>query len=226
MRHGVEKGGAGFLFFVTALLGQRFRLIVALFLVNPHAHIGIDIQQHIDAGCHRAGGIQAVDKFREFLAGLRSLLGSRFRHLVACGIHDDAGMIPGGFHHCRQVLLPLVFKPTGIVVVGLGDIPAIEGLIHHIHTQLIADIQCDLGSRVVSDPQGIEAVFLQDADAPLLSIRELTSTQYAVVVVNAAAAEQHTLPVDQQARFGAPLQLADTEGNTPLVFFRLNNTGV
>ena len=86
------------------------------------------------------------------------------------GIQNHAGVVIGRFHHGRNIVFPLRVKPPGIVMVGLGDIPAVEGLVHHIHAQLVADVQGDLRGGIVGDPQGVEAVFFQNRDAAVLRI--------------------------------------------------------
>ena len=126
-------------------------------------------------------------------------------------------MISGGFYHRGHVLLPILLKPPGIIVISLGDIPSVEGLVHHIHTQLIANIQCDLRSRIMSDTQCVKSVFFQNPDASVFCIVVLAGTQHTVVMVDATATKQDALTVDPKPLFCVPFQFTDAKRDYPLV---------
>ena len=111
-------------------------------------------------------------------------------------------------------------------MVGLGGVPAVERLIHHIHAKAVAGIQQGAARGVMGTAHGVVARLLHNADAAFLGIGKAAGPQNAVVVVDAPAAQLDRLAVDAQARLGAPCQCADAERYLLLVVFGFDNAGI
>ena len=116
-----------------------------------------EVEEDVDAAAHGAGGIEAVE-VRGHLAREGNALGfAGLRHLVAGGIHDDAGVVVVLLHHLPKVVLPPVLQMQRVVVLGLVDVPHVHVFIHHQHAQPVAGFQQIGGCGIVGAADGIEA---------------------------------------------------------------------
>ena len=111
-------------------------------------------------------------------------------------------------------------------MVGLGDVPAVKRFVHHIHAELIAHIQRDLGGRIVGHPYGVEPVLLQDPDPAVLAVPVFVGADDSVIMVDASAPQQDALSVDQQSFPAVPPQSADPEPDTSLITLRYRLHGI
>ena len=152
-----------------------------------------------------------MQQIAHLAAEFYTLFGSRLRHLVPDGIHHHARMIEVLFHHCAEVILVSLKEIARIVVIIFGDIPAVEALVHDVHAELVARIEERPRGGVVRNAQSVEALFFEDAHTALFGIGIAARTQNAVVVVDAPAAKERPLPVDEKAAHGVALHRADAE---------------
>ena len=106
----------------------------------------------------------------------------------------------------------------------LAVVPHVEGLVHHIHAVFVAGVQHGLRAGVVSRADGVEAVFLQDAHPALLALGVGRRAEDAAVVVDAAAAQQRFLAVDEETLV-RPCDLANTEGDLHAVALARGDLG-
>ena len=136
----------------------------------------------------------------------------RLAHLVADGVEDDGRVVEVALHHTRHVRFPALFKIAAVIVGVLAVVPHVKGLVHHVHAEPVAGLQHGFRCRVVGRADGVEAVFLQDAHAPLLALGIGRRAQDAAVVVDAAAAQQGFLSVDEKALV-RPGDFPDTKGD-------------
>ena len=96
---------------------------------------------------------QAVARFHAFF---RSGLGN----FVANRIKEHTRVVTRRFDQRRQIALPVRVKTARIVVVGFGNIPAVERFVHHVQAEPVAKIERDLRSGIVRNAHGVKAVFL------------------------------------------------------------------
>ena len=227
LRDHVEERRTRLFLFLLRLLGRkRLWLVGAAFFIHANAFLCVDVQQHIDARCHGAGIIQRVDKSGQLVSRFHALREGRFRHLVADGIQNHAGMAVILGNHSGQIILPVFGKNAGIVMVGLGCVPAVKGLIHDIHTKAVTGIQQGAACRVMGAAHGVITRLFHNADAAFLGIGKAAGAQNAIVVVDAPTAQLDRLAVDAQTGFCAPCQCADAERDGFLVVFGLDHAGV
>lgn len=111
-------------------------------------------------------------------------------------------------------------------MVGLGCVPAVKGLIHHIHTKAVTGIQQGAACRVMGAAHGVVTRLFHNADAAFLGIGKAAGAQNAIVVVDAPTAQLDRLAIDAQTGFCAPCQCADAERDGFLVVFGLDYAGV
>ena len=140
-----------------------------------------------------------------------------FRHLVADGIGDDAGVVVVPPGHGRQILLPVGFPVVGVVVTSLVVVPHIPGFVDHIDAVPVAGVQHGCGARVVGRADGVEPRLLELAHPALLALGEGAGAHHAVVVMDTGPPQFDGPAVDQQALAGVPLDAADAEGHSGLI---------
>ena len=106
----------------------------------------------------------------------------------------------------------MVFREiAAVVVVGLGDVPHIEALVHDVHAELVAGAEDRAAAGVVGAANAVVTRLFEDADPALGRSVKLAGAEDPVVVVDARAAELDLLPVHADAGLGAPAELADAE---------------
>ena len=115
--------------------------------------------------------------------------------------------------HLAQIILPVAVKFQGIAVLPGGLAPVVKGLVHDVHPQLVASPEHALTDGVVGAADGVEAGLLQDPHLAVGRCFKIAGAEDAVVMVDAAPAQERALSVDGEAGFGAPGQLADAEGD-------------
>ena len=214
----LHPGGAQLL----RLFGFLLRLLVA---VHAKADGGQEVEEDVDAAGDRAGIIQRMQVVRQLAGELDALLLRRFADLVARGVQDDARVVVVLVHHVGDVLLPPLVKVRHIVVFRFVDVPVVDVLVHHQHTEAVARVQQRLRAGIVRAADGVVAVFLQQADAALLALRIAARAEDALVVVDARALHNDALAVEQNALF-APRKGADAEGLQVLVAAEADAAGV
>ena len=214
----LHPGGAQLL----RLFGFLLRLLVA---VHAKADGGQEVEEDVDAAGDRAGIIQRMQVVRQLTGELDALLLRRFADLVARGVQDDARVVVVLVHHVGDVLLPPLVKVRHIVVFRFVDVPVVDVLVHHQHTEAVARVQQCFRARIVRAADGIVAVFLQQADAALLALRIAARAEDALVVVDARALHNDALAVEENALF-TPRKRADAEGLQVLVAAEADAAGV
>ena len=80
------------------------------------------------------------------------------------------------FHHVRHILLPEGIKELHIVMLGLVNVPVVDVLIHHQHTNSVTDLQGSFGAGVVGRADGVVAILLQNPQLPFHRIGMADST--------------------------------------------------
>ena len=115
-------------------------------------------------------------------------------------------------HEGGDIALVVVHELEGVVVGGLVVEPHVPQLIHHVHTQLVAGTEQVLGDGVVGAADGVEAVLLQEGYTAVGALLIVGRAHNTVVVVDAAALQEHTLPVHEETVL-APGNLAHAEGH-------------
>ena len=129
-------------------------------------------------------------------------------------------------HHLAQVRLPPLVVQIRVIVFSLVNVPAVHELIHHQHSQAVAGLQHGLGDRIVGGADCVVAVLHEDPDAALFRLGIGAGAQNAVVVVNAGAAQDDALAVDEQALSGLPFQGPDSESLFHHIFAECDAAGV
>ena len=140
-----------------------------------------------------------------------SLLLSGLRNFVARRIYDHTRMVIVFVHHVLHILLPPFSDKGSVVILSLVHIPAVDILVHHEHSEPVADLQLIFGARVVCRADRIIAGRFEDRDTALLSLGVCAGTQETVVVMYAGAADYDPLPVNCDSLIRCPCQCADAE---------------
>ena len=109
-------------------------------------------------------------------------------------------MVAVAENHVGNIPLPPIVEPEVVIVLtALESPPAVEGLVHDDHTDLVADLQQVEGGGIVGDADGVEARFLEPRELTAAGGGVVGRAQHAVIVVDTAAAELDRLAVDLQA---------------------------
>ena len=151
--HDVEHQ-AGILHFL--LLLTVFRLLLFLGL-HAAAVVGVDAlaaagpfdDHQVDASSDRAAAVQRMQQIHHLVCQCNTLILGGFRHLVADGVSNDAGVIVVPLGHGSQILLPVSFPVVGVIVAGFVVVPHIPRFINHVDTVSVAGVQHGGGARVM-----------------------------------------------------------------------------
>ena len=208
----VELAAHG-LFLFSSALQLFFRFFVA---VDAEAQRAEEVEEDIHAAGHGAGGIQMMQILGQLAGQHDAARLGRLADLVAGGVQDHAGVVVVLGHHGVQVFFPPRGKVVHIVVDGLVDVPAVHEFVHHQHSQPVTGIQQRFAAGVVGRADGVVARLLEQPDLALHGVVPTGRAQNAVVVVDAGAAQDDPLAVEQQALVCAPCDRPDAEGR--LVF--------
>ena len=149
-----------------------------------------------------------------------------FRHFIPDGIQNDRRMVTPGLYHCLNILSPVLFKPSGIVMVILRCVPPVKCLVHHIHSKLVTYFQKAFGSGVMGAADGIVSGLLHDPDTPHIRFLERARSKHAMVMVDTATAQQCLFAVYQKPCLRRPLQSANAEPYLCLILLCLYMAGI
>ena len=186
-------------------------LTVLFFAVDPAALGGHAAEHQVDAQRHGLVRIECSCQNGKLPAHLLPLRDRQLGDLVANGIHHHAGVIMVFQHHSRQIPLPPCPEfLIGVVIGVFMHKPVVAKLVHHVHAQPVAGLQQRFGRGIVGAADCVEARFLQKPHSALFRRGEGARAQNAVVVVDARAAKQGLLPVDEKA-LPVPGQRAEAE---------------
>ena len=89
-----------------------------------------------------------------------------------------------------------------VVLTILSFAPTIERLVDDEKSYTVTSVQESLGRRIMGSAYGIVTGILHQSHFPYLSLVEGSRSQYAIVVMNTTAVEQHWLAVEQESLFG------------------------
>ena len=113
--------------------------------------------------------------------------------------------------HHGDVFVAVLTEVAAVVVGVLGDEPLVEAFVHHHQPQFVAGIEEMLRGQVVAAAHGVESLPLDELQLTCFGPVEGGGPQQAVVVVHAAAPDEHGLAVEAEALFGRKLQRAQPD---------------
>ena len=166
-----------------------------------------------DAPC----GIQAPEGVRQLLAPLGVHRIARLGNLIADGIQDHAGMVVILADDILQVILPPVRHMHAVVKFHLRGRPHVRELIHHIHALTVAGLQKGSAHRIMGAPDRVETCLFQLPNPELFRVGKLGGSDHTVVMMQAAAAQLHRLPVHAKSPPAVDRDHTDSESSLFLI---------
>ncbi len=143
-----------------------------------------------------AGVVEAADALADGTADARARRVAGVGDLVADRVHDHRRVVAVLAHHGVDIGFPPVGEHAAVVVVVLLLGPHVERLVHDEHPEAIAGVEHLAAHRVVRAAQRVEPRVLEDLHPSFVGARDGRSTDHAVVMVDARAAQLDRLAVD------------------------------
>ena len=127
--------------------------------------------------------------------------------------------------HCRQIGLPVLPPVSRVIIFAFVVVPHVPALIHHVHTECVTGIQQSPVGRIVRAADRIKASLLQLLYPPPFELVKSSCSDDSAVLMNAASAEQHFLPVDLQSA-AVFRDRSDPEQKAYLIRIRAGSAGI
>ena len=115
------------------------------------------------------------------------------------------------YHQLYVALPPLVEVTVIVVPAALVESPAVERLVHHYYSHLVAQLHQKLGGWIVSDSQRVETCVAEFFELASARRGIVSRSEHSVVVVYTASAELHGDSVYKQSVLGVGGDCAHTE---------------
>ena len=206
--------GHGFQVHRLILFG-RFILRGRFVFVIQAGAFGRSAENHdIDASCDDTSGIQAMKVVNQGPGHLHPAREDRLADLIADGIHQDGRMIEVLVHNSCRISTIIVHKMLGVIVLILGQEPAVKKFIHDVHAQTVTCFEDAFRGCIMGGTDGIEAIRLEDGDAPQRRFLIVAGPKDAIVAVDGTTLEQQRLSINLQS-IRAVCDLSDAKLHFP-----------
>ena len=188
----------------------------AFFFIDALAVGAAGKNHQVHAAGHSAVCIKTMQIVHHLLGGLHARGLGGLGNLVADGIQNHTGVVEVPADHGLQVCHMVFLPRTGVVIFRLVAVPHIPRLVHQIDAELVARLQHGAGTGIVRATDGVVPGLLQRFHTAVLTLVIGGRAQNPAVMVEAAAAQQRFLPIDEQP-LGRPFHLADAKGQRGLI---------
>ena len=140
-----------------------------------------------------------MDDVGELLRQPSAIGTALFGDLVADAPHHDAGVIAVAVDELTQVGLVPVLPVFGEPILDFGDLPHVEGLVHHEQAHAVRQFEQLRRGRIVAGADGVHAHPLHDLQLPLQRAAIDGGAERSQIVVHADAVEAPRAAVQQEA---------------------------